>query len=310
MYDCPPGHEALWSFGAWVNGGHWSTCEARMILAYYRLGKFEDARKSMRQLMTFARKFRMDNPLAKFGSEITQPKEPINLCYDTLGPAAALIRGLFEYLYNADNLTLIPHIPPTITELHQKDPIRFGKKKIFLSTLGTGPISVVSVNGKRWSEFSAESVTLPFDRIPDVAHIRIVMGNQKIGEFSFENMSVCSRELPVVDPSDLPEPLIKPEARIRKLAKLLSAKGLSDSYEAAHAALFLESLAAILQRQKIKAHGHLTILPGPSQEAADQSYIAAAQRLYDGFEKLMASYGESKESRRIDVYEIWKKSEL
>ena len=41
MYEKP---EGLWAFGTWVNGGHWSTCEARMILGYYRLGQYEDAR--------------------------------------------------------------------------------------------------------------------------------------------------------------------------------------------------------------------------------------------------------------------------
>ena len=36
MYEKP---EGLWGYGTWVNGGHWSTCEARMVLAYYRLGE-------------------------------------------------------------------------------------------------------------------------------------------------------------------------------------------------------------------------------------------------------------------------------
>jgi len=54
----------------------------------------------------------MDNPLTKFGSDVYQPGQPINLCYDTFAHAAALVRGLFEYLYRADGLTLIAHIPP------------------------------------------------------------------------------------------------------------------------------------------------------------------------------------------------------
>ncbi len=40
--------KGIWRFGEWVNGGHWSTCEARMIMAYYRLSKFDEARRSMR----------------------------------------------------------------------------------------------------------------------------------------------------------------------------------------------------------------------------------------------------------------------
>ena len=40
-----PGTDWLWKFGTWVNGGHWSTCEARMVMAYCQLGKFDDARR-------------------------------------------------------------------------------------------------------------------------------------------------------------------------------------------------------------------------------------------------------------------------
>jgi len=94
--------QGLWKFGFWVNGGHWSTCEARMILAYCRLGKFDDARKSILRMRDTARRFRMDNPLTNFGSEVYQPQEPINITIDAFGPMAALIRGLFEYIYTAD----------------------------------------------------------------------------------------------------------------------------------------------------------------------------------------------------------------
>ena len=42
-----PGTDWLWKFGTWVNGGHWSTCKARMVMAYCQLGKFDDARRSL-----------------------------------------------------------------------------------------------------------------------------------------------------------------------------------------------------------------------------------------------------------------------
>ncbi len=138
MYEQP---EGLWGFGTWVNGGHWSTCEARMILAYYRLGRFDDARRSLKQLLTFADRFRLDNPLVKCGSEVYQPNQPVNLTYDAFGPPAAFLRGLFEYLYRADGLTLVPHIPPAIAELEQLDPVRFGAKQLLLSVAGRGPIT-------------------------------------------------------------------------------------------------------------------------------------------------------------------------
>ncbi|HOW69354.1 MAG TPA: hypothetical protein PKY77_02035 [Phycisphaerae bacterium] len=177
IYDKPTG---LWQYGTWVNGGHWSTCEGRMMMAYYRLGKYEDARRSMRQLLTFARQFRMDNPLVKFGSDVYQPGELINLCYDTFAPAAGLVRGLFEYLYAADKLTLLPHIPPGITELEQRFPIRFGKKWLFLSTRGRGPVTAVRINGQEWKDFDARAVRLPYAHTPDTAHVQIALGGAEL----------------------------------------------------------------------------------------------------------------------------------
>lgn len=181
MYEPPTSW--LWKFGTWVNGGHWSTCEARMIMAYYRLGQYEDARRSFRQLLKFARAFRMDNPLVDFGAAVYQPNEPINLCYDSFGPPAAMIRGLFEYLYRADSLTLIPHVPPGITRLEQHFPVRFGRKRLFLATSGVGPISAVSVNGQAWAHHDARSITLPYDRVPEEAVIQVRLGTAPAWDF-------------------------------------------------------------------------------------------------------------------------------
>jgi hypothetical protein len=180
MYERP---EGLWAFGTWVNGGHWSTCEARMMLGYYRLGKFEDARRSMRQLLTFAKRFRMDNPLVKFGSDVYQPGQPINLTYDAFGPPAAFIRGLFEYLYRADTLTVMPHIPPTITRLEQRLPVRFGDKLLYLAVVGAGPISSVKVNGKAWAFFDATAVQIPYSKLPKQAAMEIALGGSSLRGF-------------------------------------------------------------------------------------------------------------------------------
>jgi len=171
-----PARGWLWKHGTWVNGGHWTTCEARMIVAYCRVGAFDDARRSMQQILKFARAFRLDNPLVNFGAAVYQPNQPINLCYDSFGAPAAMVRGLFEYLYRADGLTLIPHIPPGITRLEQHFPIRFGTKRLYLATAGRGPVTSVSINGKAWKRFDAKSVSLPYDATPDEAIIQIALG--------------------------------------------------------------------------------------------------------------------------------------
>ena len=173
MYVEPQG---LWEFGRWVNGGHWTTCEARMILAYFRLGKYEDARKSMEHLLGFARSFRFDNNLTDFGNAVYQPGEPINCVYDSWGAPLAMLRGLFEYLYSADGVTLVPHIPTGVTRLTQHFPVRLGDKRLYLTTCGEGPVTAAYVNGKTWELYDAQTVRLPYGQTPAVAQVTICLG--------------------------------------------------------------------------------------------------------------------------------------
>ena len=170
------------------------------MMAYYRLGKYEDTARSMNAILRFARQFRMDNPLVDWGNQVYQPKEPINLCYDTFGPPAAMIRGLFEYLYDADTLTLIPHIPPSITRLEQRFPIRFGSKQVYLAAAGVGPIKAVRINGQEWTKFDTVSITLPYAEIPDQAHVLIAFGNAVLDQLS--NFKVTPPALPLPDAKD------------------------------------------------------------------------------------------------------------
>ncbi len=215
MYEPPTSW--LWQHGTWVNGGHWTTCEARMVMAYCRLGKFDDARRSMRQLMKFARAFRMDNPLVDFGNAVYQPGEAVNLCYDSFGLPAALMRGLFEYLYRADALTLLPHIPPGLTRIEQHFPVRFGAKRLYLAAAGSGPVTAVWVNGKPWTAFDAGSITLPYAETPAEAVIQIGLGGAKPGPFVPRKAAAAppplppagdkgwtSPETPVIVPNRLP----------------------------------------------------------------------------------------------------------
>jgi hypothetical protein len=310
MYEKP---EGLWAFGTWVNGGHWSTCEARMVLAYYRLGRYEDARRSMRRLLTFARRFRMDNPLTRFGSDVYQPKEPINLCYDSFGPAAALIRGLFEYLYRADGLTLWPHIPPGIHELEQRFPIRFGRKRLYLSTVGSGPIRAVTVNGRRWRSFDRQSIFLPYDEAPNTARIRIVLGGASDHEYDQEyaarnpkskTQNPKSQSGGSHSPSPAFANLAPLDERVRKLRDFherLVASGFGDSYEAVHAQLALDAAAAVHARARLLMEGKLPLLSEGSQSAADRSYVDTVVRLCDGLDEVLKSDLGSAEPRRREI---------
>ncbi len=303
MYEEPQG---LWGFGTWVNGGHWSTCEARMILGYYRLGKYEDALRSMKRILEFARRFRMDNPLTKFGSDVYQPNEPINLTYDAFGPPAAMVRGLFEYLYSAEGLTLIPHIPPGIKALEQRFPVRLGGKRLFLSAVGSGNITAVEVNGKRWKNFDAKSVFLPYDKTPDTAHICIALGSAKPSKFAPAKLKgITPSSLPMVEVPKGLAGLGERIARLREFHAQLVKAGLGESYEAAHAKLAVEFAAVVGERLRLLAEGKLQRLPEPSQTAADKSYTDTTVKLCEGLEKVLQAYANSNDPHKQRVYQIW-----
>ncbi|MFN0170354.1 MAG: hypothetical protein ACKV22_28375 [Bryobacteraceae bacterium] len=286
LYTEPKG---LWRFGHWVNGGHWSTCEARMILAYYRLGAYEDARRSMRKMLEFARQFRMDNPLTEFGGAVYQPKLPVNITYDAFGPAAAMVRGLFEYRYTSDSLTLAPHIPPSIGELRQRFPIRFGTKRIYLAASGSGEVTSVTVNEKPWRRFDRSTVTLPYRDLSGVANVSLGLGGAKPQTGKVEE---ASNDVPELTPG-LPEDLDWKAGKARKFLDALVRQGLGSGYEAAHARVFLQSVRSYQDRMRLQAEGKLERLPKASQKAADRLYVDSAQKLFTGLDMAVAPRGVS-----------------
>jgi hypothetical protein len=305
MYEKP---EGLWAYGTWVNGGHWSTCEARMMLACYRLGQFDDARQSMRRLLTFAERFRMDNPLTKCGSDVYQPNVPINLCYDTFGPAAAFMRGLFEYLYRADGLTLIPHIPPAVEELQQLNPVRFGQKKLFLTTFGHGPVTGVKVNGRNWKQFDSVSVFLPYDKTPAVAHIQILLGNAKPhpGRVSVPASPISPPSLKPKSPGPELAALDRRVAPLREFHRRLAAAGLGETPEAAHVQLALDCIETAHRRQHRVQTGQIKPLPGPAEAAADKSYLETAQKLCTGLDAVLKSSETATAATPRKIAGIWR----
>jgi hypothetical protein len=295
---------SIWIYGTWINGGHWSTCEGRMMLAYYRLGKFTDARNSMKQILTFASRFRMDNPLTHKGADVYQPKEPINLTYDAFAVPAAFIRGLYEYIYTHDGLRLYPHIPSSISELRQLDPIRFGNKKIYLSAYGTGPVTAVLVNGRKHKDFDGKSLFLSYKKMPDVAHIVILLGNAKANQQAIaparDQVRIAARL--ESDTTKSMGALYQNVERLQKFYDRLVTAGLSDSYEAAHTRLAIDSYAAIFERRRLAAAGKLNPLPERSRIAADSSYFTTAKSLQEGLDKTLRSY-ENKSS--VFAKKIW-----
>jgi len=296
MYEPPTSW--LWKFGTWVNGGHWTTCEARMMLAYSRLGKYDDARKSFEQILKFARIFRMDNPMTEFGNQVYQPKQPINCVYDNWGAPAALIRGLFEYVYTRDNLRLIPHIPPGIRALEQKFPVRFGDRRIYISAAGSGPVTAVTINGEPWHDFTAGDITLPRGKTPREARIAIGMGGQEPPPPPTPMPDPKGRRLKLVqkpqfwnagDFADGHEPPKADLPRVGRFYAIMCGKKLGETPEACQAGLVIDYFEAIHERIAMKKQGKLPELPPESQKAADASYLDAAARIAQGLQRILES---------------------
>ena len=131
----------------------------------------------MNKILSYYKEFRIDNPLVEFGDKVYQPKLPINTVYDTFGAPLGMLRGLFEYIYTADGITLIPHIPPAITRIEQKFPACFGGKQIFVAAYGTGAIARVWVNGDESKQSDPAKVVLAYDKLPDKANVVIALGS-------------------------------------------------------------------------------------------------------------------------------------
>jgi hypothetical protein len=283
----------VWTFGHWVNGGHWSTCEARMIMGYYRLGRYEDARRSMKALMKFADEFKMDNPLTNFGAAVYQRKKPINLTYDAFGIPAAMIRGLFEYAYSAEGVRLYPHVPEGITEFGQKFPIRLGDKELYIWAAGSGKVRAVSVNGETWKDFDANSVMLEYGKLRKRNVIKIAMGGGKLESLNGE-VKDYQKELPGAEDEFwkfgwVSKALAEAnstaglEASARKSKAIydgLAGEGRQESVKFKHARVALEAAAAVYERQKMIAEGKIRPLSKHRAEVeARRLYIDTAVKL-------------------------------
>ena len=313
MYDT----KGLFVFGKWINGGHWTTCEARMQLGYYRVGAYRDAAEGFSQILKLAPVFRLDNNLTNFGSEPYQPKLPINCVYDAWGAPGGFLRGLFEYEYLADGLTIYPHIPDGITKMEQSFPVYFGEKKIYFRTTGTGPVSSVEVDGKKFTDFDAKSIHLKPDATSGRMVVSIGLGNEKASADSklfalkpFNSTKYPNAEVSMLLPGYQPKYGILPTLvmlqKLENFAARLSGNGFQESYELAHVRLILESARVIRQRTALKLNGNLNLLPEASQIAADQLYLDTLTKLFAGLTALLEKNIGSEETKDRKIAELWR----
>ena len=312
------GHWDYHRFGDWVNGGVWATVEGRAILMYYRLGKFEDIRRSATRAMKWAKDYRLDAPWSQRGENTDNwwydeghvlHRNGIAITVDNYAIPAATIRGLFDYEYRHDRLILRPRVPGGITYYAQKQPARFGGKKLYLSCRNGGPrVASVMVNGRTLPVGHEGDAVLMFDALPEEARVEIVTtggwpAERPSVEYAGEPALVPKGGLPA--PAPLPESLKKPVAVLTTMAKLLAGEDGAD-YERAFVAAALAACEDCRLRRAIEpGPGYFRPITPRRKAALDEFYEKTALDLVRGFEGRMARYAEKGDARQKRIAEVF-----
>jgi hypothetical protein len=310
------GMGGIHEFGCWVNGGVWATVEGRAILMYCRLGKFEDIYRSATRAMKWAKDFRMDDHLTQQGENTynlwydkgsNRHNNGVSVCADPFAIPAATIRGLFDYDYKSDRLLLRPRIPGSITQFTQKQPVRFGDKKIYLSCRNGGPkVKSVTVNGKLIRTGSPDAVILMYNELPAEAKVEIITeGGWAKEEFTASYPLIPALISGKLQKVALSDSLQKPFAVLMRMDKILANENGAD-YDRTFVTTAIESFNAYQQRQMIDAGpGYYRQNDQLKKETIKKLYAISALAVYKGFEKRMEGYaknGDPKQKRIATLF--------
>jgi hypothetical protein len=318
-----PKLDGFWTFGQWVNGGVWGTVEGRAILMYYRLGKFEDIRRSATRAMKWAKDFRMDAPWSQFGENTSNPWSDkgnfrvggVAVMIDNFAIPAATIRGLFDFDYRYDRLILRPRIPGSITEYIQKQPVRFGGKKLYLSCHNGGPnVIMVKVNGEKIDIPSSDEIGLIYDELPKDATIEITTG----GGWPVQSPTVSYPELPALSSGDgtnvpelvgLTESMKKHFAILSRLSTLLAEEPDAD-FDKAFVAAAKQSFDDCRIRVSMDpGPGYFRSITPDRKEGINKFYEQAALSMYNGLATRMARYAETGDIRKKHIAELFSEAQ-
>ena len=169
----------------------------------------------------------MDAPLPDFGLR-TWAGHPTMLTIDAFGCSTGMVRGLFEYLYAADTLTLVPHLPDNVTALRQKFPVRWGAYSLFISTTGVrgSGIARATVNGSAAPIHGGTSVVLSYaDMPPASTDARAATDSDVIIASTRLDVNITFNQR-TIHPTPAPAPPPAPTPALHLVAADLQARGL------------------------------------------------------------------------------------
>ncbi len=318
------GMNGIHEFGSWVNGGAWGTVEGRAILMYYRLGKFDDIRRSAQRAMKWSKDFRMDAPWSQQGENTHNVWSDsgkhrfggVAVMVDNFAIPAATIRGLFDYEYQSDCVVLRPRIPSSIDFYKQKQAIRFGTKKLFLSCENGGKkIASVKINGKKIKLTSEDELILIYDLLPSTAYIEI----KTIGGWpKEENLVVDYPLIPsltewniknTASNVEFPEPLKKPYANLMKFKEVI---GRMDGLENVKA--FLDVTIKSFENYRVRyglypGKGYFRPITEERKNDIIKFYELAATTMFKGFVNKMNLYSKSGDNQQKKIANLFSEIE-
>jgi len=313
------GLEGFWTFGDWVNGGVWGTVEGRAILMYYRLGKFEDIRRSANRAMRWAKDFRMDAPWSQRGENTANPWSDsgkfrvsgVAVMVDNFAIPAATIRGLFDCDYRSDRLILRPRVPGSITQYNQKEPIRFGGKQLYLSCKNQGPkVKEVKVNGMTINVETPDEVDLFYEALPETANIEITTEGgwpeeASVSIYPIKPLLVPKKATNLPENKELSESLKKPYAVLSAMQKSLSNATGAES-EQTFLAVAIESFENCQHRAALDPGlGYYRPITPERKAGINQFYERTALTMYHGFVKRMEGYAAKGDARQKRIAAVF-----
>jgi len=315
------GIKGIWEYGCWVNGGVWGTVEGRAILMYYRLGKFEDIRRSAIRAMKWAKDFRMDAPWSQRGentnniwSDTGKFREGgVAVMVDNFAIPAATIRGLFDYEYQANSVILRPRVPGSITQYTQKQPIRFGTKKIYISCQNGGSkVTSVNVNGKPLKLSFPDEICLSYNDLPEVAHVEIVTKGKiqdepNTTEYPLFPTLLPDEKIKTAIVAELSDTLKRPFAILSGMEKLLANKP-EAAFEKQFIAVALKSFEDYRVRATMDAgSGYYRTITPERKAGIIKFYEKTALTMYAGFANRMTRYAESGDTQQQHIADLYLK---
>jgi hypothetical protein len=163
--EIDPAHDGFPPPGAHVNAGWFWMCGAGALYAYTRTGR-TDLLDRLAELLSDHHNHYSIDYYNKYGADkAAQWPERGRDTYSVTcaGSFGMLFRALFDLQVAADSLQVSPRIPLECALLKTRAPICYAGKKVYLDiTNGKGPIRRVFLNGKPYSQHSAQLVTLPY----------------------------------------------------------------------------------------------------------------------------------------------------